>query len=87
MCMAWIVSSCIWFLRLTICFIGFLIIFEMATLSASNGGGNNMARAALTGAMAGAANGLNGIPERFLKGLADGDSLINKARKLSTLVN
>ena len=61
--------------------------FEMATLSASNGGGNNMARAALTGAMAGAANGLNGIPERFLKGLVDGENLISKARKLSTLVN
>ncbi|WP_196221263.1 ADP-ribosylglycohydrolase family protein [Sansalvadorimonas verongulae] len=61
--------------------------FEMATLSASNGGGNNMARAALTGALAGAVNGLNGIPERFIKGLADGENLIRKARQVSTLIN
>ena len=61
--------------------------FEMVTLSASNGGGNNMARAALAGALAGAVNGLDGIPERFLKGLSDGENLLRKARQLNTLVN
>jgi ADP-ribosyl-[dinitrogen reductase] hydrolase len=35
--------------------------FEMAVLSAVNGGGNNMARAALTGALSGAMVGLTRI--------------------------
>jgi ADP-ribosylglycohydrolase len=52
--------------------------FEMAVLSAINGGGNNMARATLTGAIVGAMVGLEGIPERFIKGL-------NKSKQYLTL--
>ena len=57
--------------------------FEMAVLSAVNGGGNNMARAALTGALSGAMVGLSGIPERFLSGLNDHERLLELAKKVS----
>jgi ADP-ribosylglycohydrolase len=43
--------------------------FESAMLHAINGGGQNQARAILTGALAGAQTGLSGIPRRFLEGL------------------
>jgi ADP-ribosylglycohydrolase len=43
--------------------------FEAAVLHAVNGGGQNQARAILTGALAGAQTGLSGLPERFLEGL------------------
>ena len=56
--------------------------FEMATLSASNGGGNNMARAALTGAIAGAMNGISGIPQRLLQELRSGEELENLVWKI-----
>ena len=59
--------------------------FTMATLSASNGGGNNMARAALTGALAGAANGISQIPERFIHDLRDGTDLLAQAKKIAEL--
>ena len=59
--------------------------FEMAVLSAINGGGNNMARAALTGALSGAMNGLSGIPKRFITGLADSVQIQELVRKLSKL--
>eukprot|EP00887_Chlorella_sp_A99_P007733 scaffold20.g7733.t1 len=49
--------------------------FEQAVLHAINSGGNNMARAALTGALVGAMVGLRGIPERFIDGLTDGAEL------------
>jgi ADP-ribosylglycohydrolase len=52
--------------------------FEMAVLSAVNGGGNNMARAALTGALLGAMVGINGIPERFITGLTDNKRIISQ---------
>ena len=55
----------------------------MAVLSAINGGGNNMARAALTGAMAGAMVGLQGIPERLIKGLKDHERLLELAEIVS----
>jgi ADP-ribosylglycohydrolase len=45
--------------------------YEMAVLPAINGGGNNIARASLTGAVSGARVGLSGIPERFISGLAE----------------
>ncbi|AEX99984.1 ADP-ribosylation/Crystallin J1 [Oceanimonas sp. GK1] len=45
--------------------------FESAVLHAINGGGQNQARAMLTGALAGAQCGLSGIPERFINGLTD----------------
>ena len=57
--------------------------FEMAVLSAINGGGNNMARAALTGALSGAQVGLSGIPERFITGLADHERLIELAGRVA----
>lgn len=59
--------------------------FEMAVLSAINGGGNNMARAALTGALSGAMNGLTGIPERFITGISDSEHILGLVEKLAQL--
>jgi len=59
--------------------------FEMAVLSAVNSGGNNMARAALTGGMSGAMNGLSGIPERFITGLKDHERLLEMAEKVADI--
>lgn len=56
--------------------------FESAVLHAINGGGQNLARAMLTGALAGAMVGLSGIPRRFLDGLERGDSLLAMAEKM-----
>lgn len=50
--------------------------FERAILTAVNAGGNNMARAALTGAVLGAHVGLQGIPHRLVTGLADHERLL-----------
>ena len=44
-------------------------------LHAVNGGGQNLARAMLTGALAGAQVGLKGIPARFIDGLVEADAL------------
>ena len=49
--------------------------FELAVLHAVNGGGENQARAVLTGALVGAQTGLSGIPRRFLDGLDETDTL------------
>jgi len=57
--------------------------FEMPVLSAVNGGGNNMARASLTGALAGAQVGIRGIPERFITGLADHEILLDMAERVA----
>jgi ADP-ribosyl-[dinitrogen reductase] hydrolase len=57
--------------------------FEMAVLSAVNGGGNNMARAALAGALSGAMVGLKGIPERFISGLKDHERLLDLAGRIA----
>ncbi|MGV0999757.1 MAG: ADP-ribosylglycohydrolase family protein [Fluviibacter sp.] len=57
--------------------------FELAVLNAINGGGQNMSRAMLTGALAGAQTGLTGIPKRFLTGLARSDELLKEARILA----
>lgn len=43
--------------------------FESAVLHAVNGGGQNMARAMLTGALCGAIGGFESIPARFVDGL------------------
>ena len=59
--------------------------FEQPVLHALNGGGNNMARAALTGAIAGAQVGLSGIPQRFIKGLAGHEVLLAQAKKVAAL--
>ncbi|MBN1314553.1 MAG: ADP-ribosylglycohydrolase family protein [Anaerolineales bacterium] len=57
--------------------------FEMAVLSAINGGGNNMARAALTGALSGAQVGLSGIPKRFITGLTGHERLLELAGRVA----
>jgi ADP-ribosylglycohydrolase len=57
--------------------------FELPVLSAINGGGNNMARASLTGALAGAQVGLGGIPQRYIRGLADSERLLEMAVKIA----
>ncbi len=56
--------------------------FESAVLHAINGGGQNQARAILTGALVGAQVGLGGIPGRFVKGLERGGELTALARQL-----
>jgi ADP-ribosylglycohydrolase len=57
--------------------------FEAGILAAVNSGGNNMARATLTGAMLGAMNGLSGIPERFISGLENSEHLLELAEIVS----
>ncbi len=56
--------------------------FESAVLHALNGGGQNMSRAMLTGALVGAQVGLSNIPERFINGLANGRMLADLSMKL-----
>jgi ADP-ribosylglycohydrolase len=58
--------------------------FESAVLHALNGGGQNMSRACLTGALVGAQVGLSGIPERFLTGLENHSELVALARQLGS---
>jgi ADP-ribosylglycohydrolase len=57
--------------------------FELPVLSAVNGGGNNMARASLTGALAGAQVGIRGIPKRFITGLANHERLLEMTAKVA----
>jgi ADP-ribosyl-[dinitrogen reductase] hydrolase len=57
--------------------------FEMAVLSAINSGGNNMARATLTGGIVGAMVGIEGIPERFIKGLKQGEKYLKLANDIA----
>ncbi|MBU3824480.1 MAG: ADP-ribosylglycohydrolase family protein [Candidatus Oceanisphaera merdipullorum] len=59
--------------------------FESAVLHAVNGGGHNMARAMLTGALVGAQVGLSGIPKRFIDGLAHSDELLALAKQVAEL--
>ena len=56
--------------------------FESAVLHAINGGGQNMSRAMLTGALVGAQVGLEGIPQRFIDGLDNSKALLALAKKL-----
>ncbi len=58
--------------------------FETAVLTAINGGGNNMARACMTGALSGAQVGLQGIPQRFIDGLVDKDEILANAEKVAS---
>ena len=57
--------------------------FEMPVLSALNGGGNNLNRAALTGALSGAMVGLRGIPVRFIQGLRDHDHILELVDRIT----
>lgn len=57
--------------------------FESAVLHAINGGGQNMSRACLTGALVGAQVGLGKIPQRFIDGLRDGREIVAMAQKVA----
>ena len=56
--------------------------YEQAVLHADNGGGQNMSRAMLTGALVGAQVGLSRIPQRFIYGLTEGREIVDLARRL-----
>ena len=56
--------------------------FRSAVLHAINGGGQNQARAILTGALVGAQVGLAAIPQRFLDRLENAPELIALAKQL-----
>jgi ADP-ribosylglycohydrolase len=56
--------------------------FEQAVLHAVNGGGQNMSRAMLTGALVGAQTGISGIPGRFIEGLSGGREIVDLAKKV-----
>jgi ADP-ribosylglycohydrolase len=60
--------------------------FESALLHAINGGGQNQARAMLTGALVGAQVGLSRIPQRFVDGLEESDKLLQLAHGLAASV-
>lgn len=57
--------------------------FETAVLHAVNGGGQNQARAILTGALVGAQVGIAGIPRRFLDGLENSQELQALAARIA----
>ena len=60
--------------------------FEAALLHAINGGGQNQARAMLTGALVGAQVGLKRIPQRFIDELAEHDELLRLAEGLAACI-
>lgn len=57
--------------------------FESAVLHAVNGGGQNMARAMLTGALCGAIGGIQAIPKRFIDGLEHHEQRLKAASQLA----
>jgi ADP-ribosylglycohydrolase len=61
--------------------------FELAVLHAINGGGQNMARACLTGALVGAQVGLTGIPKRLIEGLQGHEELVSLCQTLGYLAD
>jgi ADP-ribosylglycohydrolase len=60
--------------------------FESAVLHAINGGGQNQARAILTGSLVGAQVGLSHIPMRFLRGLENYSKLLELAEQLASSI-
>lgn len=60
--------------------------FESAVLHAVNGGGQNQARAILTGALAGAQVGYSGLPERLINGLQNHEELADLSSNIAELV-
>lgn len=58
--------------------------FELGVLHAINGGGQNQVRAMLTGALIGAQVGLSNIPERFIDGLKEKETLLALAKDLTS---
>lgn len=61
--------------------------FELAVLHAINGGGQNMSRACLTGALVGAQVGLPGIPTRLIEGLQGHEELVSLCQTLGRLAD
>lgn len=61
--------------------------FGSAVLHAVNGGGQNLSRAMLTGALTGAIGGLQAIPKRFIEGLKQGPRYAALARKFAELTD
>ncbi|MDX5934246.1 ADP-ribosylglycohydrolase family protein [Acidithiobacillus thiooxidans] len=59
--------------------------YESAVLHAINGGGQNMSRAMLTGALVGAQVGLERIPRRFITGLRDSQQYLALASEIEQL--
>lgn len=57
--------------------------FEAAVLNAINGGGQNQARAMLTGALVGAMVGIDGIPRRFIDGLEGSGEYLDLAQRIA----
>ncbi|MDD2468699.1 MAG: ADP-ribosylglycohydrolase family protein [Desulfobulbus sp.] len=57
--------------------------FESGVLHAVNGGGQNQARAILTGALCGAQVGIRNIPSRFIDGLEEGTVLMQLTKDLA----
>jgi len=60
--------------------------FESAVLHAVNGGGQNQARAILSGALVGAQVGIEAIPTRFIEGLSEGAELLRISERLAEAV-
>jgi ADP-ribosylglycohydrolase len=60
--------------------------FESAVLHAVNGGGQNQARAILTGALVGAQSGFLDIPQRFIDGLEEAAALSKLVMALASRV-
>lgn len=61
--------------------------FESAVLHAVNGGGQNQARAILTGALSGAIGGIQAIPQRFIDGLEHSQQRLTWATQLARQAN
>src|ERR1700736_832724 len=61
--------------------------FESAVVHALNGGGQNMSRACLTGALVGAQVGLTGIPKRLIEGLQGREELVSLCQTLGYLAD
>ena len=59
---------------------------ELGVLNAVNAGGQNQARAMLTGALCGAIGGLEAIPARFIAGLRQGEEYLALAKALAEQV-
>ncbi|MEY2342474.1 ADP-ribosylglycohydrolase family protein [Acidithiobacillus sp. IBUN Pt1247-S3] len=59
--------------------------YESAVLHAINGGGQNMSRAMLTGALVGAQVGLEGIPHRFITELHNAERYLALAAELEQM--
>lgn len=57
--------------------------FEAAVLCSVNGGGQNTMRTSLVGALLGAHVGLSGIPDRFVRGLADSKEILALANMVA----